>query len=117
VFEARRDGVAAVVIGVDPRKLSATIEVLNEQEKVLGGGGFGTDPDGYRQLLAAAARAVAQVRIRALLAELSTPRGMLALLLLGPESLPLLIPGPRARRRRLRRLEAALAANAQPGPA
>jgi transposase len=56
VFEARRNGVAAVVIGVDPHKLSATMEVLNEQEKVLGGGRFGTDQDGYRQLLTAARR-------------------------------------------------------------
>ena len=47
---------AAVVIGVDPHKLSATIEVLDEREKVLGGGRFGTDRDGYRQLLTAARR-------------------------------------------------------------
>ena len=47
---------AAVVIGVDPHKLSATIEVLDEREKVLGGGRFGTDRDGYRQMLTAARR-------------------------------------------------------------
>jgi hypothetical protein len=58
-LEARRNGVAAVVIGVDPHKLSATIEVLNEQEKVLGGGRFGTDRDGYRQLLIPARRPIA----------------------------------------------------------
>jgi transposase len=56
VFEARRSGVAAVVIGVDPHKLSATIEVLDEREKVLGGGRFGTDRDGYRQMLVAGRR-------------------------------------------------------------
>ena len=47
---------AAVVIGVDPHKLSATIDVLDEREKVLGGGRFGTDRDGYRQMLAAGRR-------------------------------------------------------------
>jgi transposase len=48
--------VAAVVIGVDPHKASATIEVLDEREKVLGGGRFGTDRDGYRQMLAVGRR-------------------------------------------------------------
>jgi transposase len=47
---------AAVIIGVDPHKLSATIEVLDERERVLGGGRFGTDRDGYRQMLAAGRR-------------------------------------------------------------
>ena len=36
-----------VVIGVDPHKLSATIEVVNEHEKVLGAGRFTTDQAGY----------------------------------------------------------------------
>ena len=40
-----------VIIGVDPHKLSATIEFLDEREKVCGGGRFGTDGDGYRQML------------------------------------------------------------------
>ena len=40
VLEVRRPGVAAVVIGVDPHKLSATIDVVDEREKVLGGGRF-----------------------------------------------------------------------------
>ena len=40
-----------VIIGVDPHKLSATIEVLDGRESVLGGGRFGTDRDGYRQML------------------------------------------------------------------
>jgi transposase len=39
-----------VIIGVDPHKLSATIEVLDQRENVLGGGRFGTDRDGYRQM-------------------------------------------------------------------
>src|SRR6195952_784263 len=38
---------------MDPQKRSATIEVLDEHERVLAGGRFGTDGDGYRQLLAA----------------------------------------------------------------
>jgi transposase len=45
-----------VIIGMDPHKLSATIEVLDERERVLGGGRYGTDRDGYRQMLAAGRR-------------------------------------------------------------
>jgi transposase len=45
-----------VIIGVDPHKLSATIETLDDWEKVLGGGRFGTDRDGYRQMLATGRR-------------------------------------------------------------
>jgi transposase len=45
-----------VIIGVDPHKLSATIEVLDERERVLDGGRFGTDRDGYRKMLAASRR-------------------------------------------------------------
>jgi len=48
--------VGRVIIGVDPHKLSATIEVLDDRENVLGGGRFGTDRDGYRQMLATARR-------------------------------------------------------------
>lgn len=44
---------AQVVIGVDPHKRSATIEVLDKSEKVLATGRFGTDRDGYKELLAA----------------------------------------------------------------
>jgi len=33
VFQARRNGVTAVVIGVDPHKLSVTTEVLDELAK------------------------------------------------------------------------------------
>ena len=35
-----------VVIGMDPHKRSATIEVMNADETVLGGGRFGTDEAG-----------------------------------------------------------------------
>ncbi len=42
-----------VVIGMDPHKRSATIEVIDERERVLGQGRFGTDRDGYRAMLAA----------------------------------------------------------------
>ena len=38
---------ARVIIGVDPHKLSATIEVLDDSETVLATGRFGTDKDGY----------------------------------------------------------------------
>ena len=36
-----------VIIGVDPHKLSATIEVVDHQEKLLGAGRFTTDKAGY----------------------------------------------------------------------
>jgi hypothetical protein len=48
--------VGRIVIGVDPHKSSATIEVLDERQRVLGGGRFGTDRDGYQRMLAAARR-------------------------------------------------------------
>jgi transposase len=38
---------AKVIIGVDPHKLSATIEVVDRHEKLLGAGRFGTDQAGY----------------------------------------------------------------------
>jgi hypothetical protein len=48
--------VIRVVIAVDPHKLSATFEAVHERQRVLAGGRFGTDRDGYRQLLAAGRR-------------------------------------------------------------
>ena len=39
---------SAVVIGMDPHKRSATIEVMDSDEAVLGGGRYGTDVPGYR---------------------------------------------------------------------
>ena len=36
-----------VIIGVDPHKLSATIEVVDEHERLLGSGRFTTDQAGY----------------------------------------------------------------------
>lgn len=42
----------AVVIGMDPHKRSATIEVMAGDEVVLGGGRYATDRDGYRAMLA-----------------------------------------------------------------
>ena len=42
-----------VVIGVDPHKRSATIEVLDADEQPLAAGRYATDRDGYRQMLAA----------------------------------------------------------------
>ncbi|NYF59637.1 IS110 family transposase [Micromonospora purpureochromogenes] len=44
---------AQVIIGVDPHKRSATIEIINAREKSLGQGRFGTDRDGYQAMLAA----------------------------------------------------------------
>ena len=45
-----------VVIGADPHKHSVTIEVVDGRERVLHKGRYGTDTDGYRQMLAAAKR-------------------------------------------------------------
>jgi len=42
-----------VVIGMDPHKRSATVEIIDDRQKVLSGGRFGTDRDGYREMLAA----------------------------------------------------------------
>jgi hypothetical protein len=36
-----------VIIGVDPHKLSATIEVVDHTERLLGSGRFATDTAGY----------------------------------------------------------------------
>jgi transposase len=44
----------AVVIGMDPHKRSATVEVMAGDETVLGGGRFATDAVGYKAMLACA---------------------------------------------------------------
>jgi transposase len=46
----------SVVIGADPHKHSVTIEIVDGRERVLHKGRYGTDSDGYRQMLAAARR-------------------------------------------------------------
>jgi hypothetical protein len=40
-----------VIIGMDPHKRSATIEVIDDRKKVLAQGRFGTDSDGCRAML------------------------------------------------------------------
>src|SRR5258705_11035201 len=50
------DTLDSVVIGADPHKHSVTIEVVDERERVLHKGRYGTDTDGYRQMVAAAKR-------------------------------------------------------------
>ena len=45
-------GVDRVIIGVDPHKLSVTIEARDSREILRAKGQFGTDTGGYRQLLA-----------------------------------------------------------------
>lgn len=42
-----------VISGMDPHKRSATIEVIDEQARVLAAGRYGTDTAGYAQMLAA----------------------------------------------------------------
>lgn len=44
---------SGVIIGMDPHKRSATIEVLDEREQVIAGGRYGTDTTGYRDMLTA----------------------------------------------------------------
>ena len=41
-----------VIIGVDPHKLSATIEVVDHHERLLGSGRFTTDQAGYAAMRA-----------------------------------------------------------------
>jgi transposase len=50
VREKGEDDVAKVFIGVDPHKLSATIEVVDQREMVLATGRFGTDKAGYASM-------------------------------------------------------------------
>jgi transposase len=49
-------GTGRVVIGMDPHKRSATIEVIDARERVLTQGRYGTDTDGYQTMLAAGRR-------------------------------------------------------------
>lgn len=46
----------AVIIGIDPHKRSATIEVINERGATIETGKFGTDQLGYAEMLAAGRR-------------------------------------------------------------
>src|SRR5258706_2455995 len=48
--------VGHVIIGMDPHKRSATIEIIDDRETVLAAGRFGTDRDGYKAMLALARR-------------------------------------------------------------
>jgi transposase len=48
--------VAPVIIGLDPHKRSATIEIIDGRERVLVRGRYGTDSDGYRAMLAVGRR-------------------------------------------------------------
>jgi transposase len=45
-----------VVIGMDPHKRSATIEVMTANEEVLGEGRFGTDEPGFADMTADVSR-------------------------------------------------------------
>jgi transposase len=52
VEEERENAMAKVIIGVDPHKLSATIEVVDRRERLLGSGRFRTDQAGYTAMRA-----------------------------------------------------------------
>ena len=43
-----------VIVGVDPHKLSVTIEARDNREVLRATGRFGTDTQGYREMLRAA---------------------------------------------------------------
>ena len=43
-----------VIIGMDPHKRSATIEVVDERGTLVAGGRYGTDKLGYAEMLTAA---------------------------------------------------------------
>ena len=58
VVQLRSGGVGRVIIGMDPRKRSTTIALVDDREKVLAQGRYGTDTGGYQQLLAAGPRAI-----------------------------------------------------------
>jgi hypothetical protein len=45
-----------VIIGMDPHKRSATIEIVDERARVLAAGRYATDKTGYAQMLAAGRR-------------------------------------------------------------
>ena len=49
--ERMNDSSDRVVVGMDPHKRSATIEVMGPAEQVLGRGRFGTDPAGFEAML------------------------------------------------------------------
>ena len=42
-----------VIIGMDPHKRSATVEVIDERARVLAAGRYGTDKAGYAEMLRA----------------------------------------------------------------
>ena len=64
-----------VIIGMDPHKRSATIEVIDERGTVLSTGRFGTDKVGYRDMLAEGAGLVSvSGRSRAATASANTSR-------------------------------------------
>ena len=52
-------------IGVDPHKLSATIEVVDDRETVLATGRFGTDKAGYSAMRRHVAKYSERTRSRA----------------------------------------------------
>ena len=52
----KSQGSGRVVIGMDPHKRSVTIEVMTDDESVVGGGRFSTDATGYRTMLDAVSR-------------------------------------------------------------
>ena len=52
----QEDEMSQVIIGMDPHKRSAAIEVMAGDETVIGGGQFATGAPGYRAMLAAVRR-------------------------------------------------------------
>ena len=47
-MNSKSERLGRVVVGMDPHKRSVTIEVMDADEQVLGGGRFGTDVAGFK---------------------------------------------------------------------
>src|SRR5262245_56259704 len=54
--QGRNVRMTRVIIGVDPHKRSATIEVINGREQPVAAGRYRTDRDGYQAMLSAGRR-------------------------------------------------------------
>jgi hypothetical protein len=94
-------GMSQVVIGMDPHKRSATIEVMASDERVLGGGRYATDATGYGAMLAEARRWPQRMKA------IEGCQGMRAHVLHGREGnlaavYVCTVPGKRSRLRRVR---------------
>lgn len=52
-MDVKKPPITGVIVGMGPHKRSATIEVLDQRERLLGAGRLATDIAGHRQMLSA----------------------------------------------------------------